>query len=214
MKKPGLFITFEGIEGVGKSTAMKFINGQLQFRHIDYVINREPGGTEISEHIRQVLLQHHQETMAADTELLLMFACRAQNIIQVIKPALQRGEWVVSDRFTDASYAYQGFGRGISRERIAALAEWVQGDLQPDITFLLDAPAQIGFERLKNRRSKDRIESEGIEFFERVRQGYLQLAANSPERFRIIKADLPLVDVQKQLLLELNQAMTHIDGLG
>lgn len=205
MMKSHYFISFEGIEGVGKSTAIKFFNAQLNLRHIDFVVNREPGGTEISESIRHVLLDHHQESMCLETELLLMFACRAQNIAQVIKPALAAGQWVVSDRFTDASYAYQGYGRGMPVARIAELADWVHGDLQPDITFLLDAPVNIGIDRLKNRRSKDRIESERIEFFERVRQGYLTLAAAAPERFRIIDATLPLADVQQQLLTELHE---------
>ena len=199
------FISFEGIEGVGKSTAIKFFNSQLNIRHIDYVVNREPGGTEISESIRHVLLNHHREAMCLETELLLMFACRAQNVVQVIKPALESGKWVITDRFTDASYAYQGFGRGMPLTRITELANWVHGDLQPDITFLLDAPAHIGFERLRNRKSKDRIESERLEFFERVRKGYLQLAADAPGRFRIIRADVPLIEVQQQLLAELDK---------
>lgn len=202
--KTNYFISFEGIEGVGKSTAIKFFTAQLSLRQIDFVLNREPGGTEISEDIRRVLLHHHQEPMYLDTELLLMFACRAQNIAQVIKPAQSKGQWVISDRFTDASYAYQGYGRGMSLSKIAALADWVHGDLQPDITFLLDAPVQVGIERLRNRRSKDRIESERLEFFERVRQGYLQLAAQAPQRFRIIDADQPMNEVHQQLLSVLN----------
>ena len=202
------FISFEGIEGVGKSTAIKFFNAQLNIRQISFVVNREPGGTEISENIRNVLLSHHQEQMYLDTELLLMFACRAQNIAQIIKPALEAGKWVISDRFTDASYAYQGYGRGMPMSRISALADWVHGSLQPDITFLLDAPAHVGIERLKNRRGRDRIESERLEFFERVRLGYLTLAAQAPERFRIINADRPLPDVQQQLLSELNKIIT------
>ncbi len=203
--KSNYFISFEGIEGVGKSTAIKFFTAQLSARHIDFALNREPGGSEISEDIRHVLLNHHSDLMCLETELLLMFACRAQNINQVIKPALQSGKWVITDRFTDASYAYQGYGRGMPAAKIAALADWVQGHLQPDITFLLDAPAHVGLERLKNRRNKDRIESEAIEFFERVRQGYLQLAAAEPQRFRLIHAGEPLIDVQQQLLSELDK---------
>lgn len=205
MSSQAYFVSFEGIEGVGKSTAIKFFNKQLTQRNISFVLNREPGGVKISENIRHVLLAHYDEPMSLDTELLLMFACRSQNVEQVIRPALQRGEWVISDRFTDASYAYQGFGRGMPLSRIAELASWVHGALTPDITFLLDAPAKIGIERLKNRRSKDRIESEKIEFFERVRQGYLQLAEQSPQRFRVINADQTLAEVQQQLLLELNR---------
>jgi dTMP kinase len=201
------FISFEGIEGVGKSTAIKFFTAQLSRRQIQFVLNREPGGVKISESIRHVLLAHYNESMSLDTELLLMFACRAQNIQQVIQPALQLGEWVISDRFTDASYAYQGFGRGMPLSRIDALANWVHSGLKPDITFLLDAPATLGIERLRNRRSKDRIESEHIEFFERVRQGYLQLASESPDRFRVINAAVPLAQVQQQLLAELNQLL-------
>jgi dTMP kinase len=199
----GHFISFEGIEGVGKSTAIKFFNTQLTSRHIDFVVNREPGGTEISEDIRHILLDHHEEPMSLDTELLLMFACRAQNVARVIKPALQSGRWVISDRFTDASYAYQGYGRGLSIERIRLLAEWVHGDLQPDITFLLDAPPDVGVLRLKNRRHKDRIESEDLAFFTRVRDGYLALAASDPKRFRLIDASQSLPGVHQQLLAEL-----------
>lgn len=208
MGNRGVFISLEGIEGVGKSTAVQFLSDQLHLRGIDFVINREPGGTEISEAVRQVLLGHYTEKMCSDTELLLMFACRAQNIVQCIEPALAAGRWVISDRFTDASFAYQGYGRGISRARIAALAQWVHGDLQPDITFLLDAPAAIGFERLKGRRMKDRIESERLEFFEQVRAGYLELAAQFPDRFRLIHADRPLPEVQQHL----QDALDHIAG--
>ncbi|MBS0352209.1 MAG: dTMP kinase [Proteobacteria bacterium] len=202
------FISFEGIEGVGKSTAIKWVMAYLANLNIDFVVNREPGGTEISEDIRQVLLQHHPELMSLETELLLMFACRSQNVSQVVKPALQTGKWVISDRFTDASYAYQGYGRGMALEKIASLAQWVHGDLKPDITFLLDAPVDIGFERLKKRRNKDRIESEDLGFFERVRQGYLTLAKNEPNRFRLVQADRPLAEVQQQLLKELNKLIT------
>jgi dTMP kinase len=205
MMKSHFFISFEGIEGVGKSTAIKWVIAHLSQLKIDFVVNREPGGTEISEDIRQVLLQHHTEPMSLETELLLMFACRSQNVSQVVKPALQSSKWVISDRFTDASYAYQGYGRGMPLEKIASLAQWVHGDLQPDVTFLLDAPVEVGFERLKKRRNKDRIESEAFEFFERVRQGYLTLAKNNPQRFCIIQADRPLAEVQQQLSLKIKQ---------
>jgi len=199
------FISFEGIEGVGKSTAIKFFKTQLNHFHIDFVLNREPGGTEISENIRRILLDHYSEAMSLDTELLLMLACRAQNIQHVILPALKNNLWVISDRFTDASYAYQGYGRGMPLERIKALAHWVHGDLKPNFTFLLDAPAEVGMGRLRNRLNKDRIEIERLEFFERVRQGYLELAAAEPERFRIINADRSLMEVQQQILFELNK---------
>ncbi len=201
----GKFISLEGIEGVGKSTALKFLSQQLTARQIAYIINREPGGTEISEAIRQILLRHYSENMAVDTELLLMFACRAQNLQQVIKPALQQGKWILSDRFTDASFAYQGYGRGMAENRIEVLAHWVHADLQPDITFLLDAPVTISMARLQNRQAKDRFEIEKIEFFEKVRKGYLQLAAKYPQRYRVISANRPLVQVQQQLVHELDK---------
>jgi dTMP kinase len=206
----GYFISFEGIEGVGKSTAIKFFNAQLLARGIKFVVNREPGGTPIAENIRQVLLNHHEDPMCLETELLLMFACRAQNVQQVIRPALQSGQWVITDRFNDASYAYQGYGRGMPMAKIAGLADWVLGDLQPDITFLLDAPVSIGIGRLKNRRNKDRIESEHLEFFERVRQGYLILAAAAPQRFCIIDASVPLSEVQRQLMSELKRILSNV----
>lgn len=195
----GFFITIEGGEGVGKSTAIKAITQFLQSADIDYVLTREPGGTEIAEAIRQVLLNKYTEPMCADTELLLMFAGRAQNISQVIKPALQKGQWIVSDRFVDASFAYQGGGRGIDLQRIAELAKWTIGDLQPDMTILLDAPVEIGFHRIQNRGAKDRIESEGLDFLQRVRDQYLQLAKQYPQRFRVIDADQALEKVHADI---------------
>ncbi len=184
--KRGRFISFEGIEGVGKSTAIQFVREELDAARIPYIVTREPGGTPIAEAIRHVLLTHYDEKMSADTELLLMFAGRAQNIAQVILPALQRGQWVLSDRFTDASFAYQGGGRGIAESHIADLAKWVQGGLKPDLTVLLDAPVSVGLSRVTSRGAKDRIETEGLEFFERVRKTYLQLAEREPQRFRVI----------------------------
>src|SRR3990167_6081596 len=161
-KKRGCFISVEGIEGVGKTTMLPVIRECLETAGIIYVDTREHGGTPVAEAIRHVLLSHYQETMSPDTELLLMFAGRAQNIKQVILPALQAGRWIVSDRFTDASFAYQGGGRGIDNRHIAELAKWVQGDLQPDLTILLDAPADVGVSRVQSRGAKDRIEAEGI----------------------------------------------------
>lgn len=199
MSNKSCFITVEGIEGVGKSTIIDYVKQLLNEASIDHVCTREPGGTDIAEAVRKVLLQKHEEIMSPDAELLLMFAGRAQNIAQVILPALQRGQWVISDRFTDASFAYQGGGRGIPLKHIAELAEWVQGDLQPDITLLLDAPVDIGFSRIQSRGIKDRIEQEGIEFFERVRERYLVRAAKYPERFHIINANQRLADVKKQV---------------
>lgn len=198
--KKGLFISVEGGEGVGKSTAMKAITDYLQSAEIDFVLTREPGGTEIAEAIRQVLLQNYTESMHVDTELLLMFACRAQNVAKVILPALQAGQWVVTDRFADASFAYQGGGRGIAMQRIAQLSQWVLGDLQPDITILLDAPVAVGLARIKDRGAQDRIESEGIEFLNRVRNTYLDLAKRFPHRYHVVQADQSLANVHQQII--------------
>ena len=195
----GRFITLEGVEGAGKSTILEFIKEELAAVGTTCVVTREPGGTPIAEAIRQVLLSKHEEIMCPDTELLLMFAGRAQHISQVILPALQRGEWVVSDRFTDASFAYQGGGRGVPLSHIRELASWVQGELQPDMTLLLDIPVDIGFSRLSLRGAKDRIESEGIDFFERVRERYLIRAGKFPERFRVINANQEIDLVKQQV---------------
>lgn len=182
------FITLEGIEGAGKTTALRHLCDYLKELSIDYVLTREPGGTVIAEEIRHLLLQASNESMCPDTELLLMFAGRAQNIAQVIRPALNQGKWVVSDRFTDASFAYQGGGRQIAFRHIEELAQWVQGDLKPDLTFLLDLPVETGISRIQGRGAKDRIEREGLVFFERVREAYLMLAAKEPERIQCIDA--------------------------
>jgi len=193
------FITIEGVEGVGKSTARDFIQNVLDEANIAYVSTREPGGTPIAEEIREVLLKQHNEIMSPHTELLLMFAGRAQNISHVIHPALQRGQWVISDRFTDASFAYQGSGRGVPLEEIRELEQWVQGDLQPDLTILLDAPVEVGMARIQKRNTKDRIEQEGIDFFKRVRERYLIRAKKFPSRFCVINAEQPLAQVQEEI---------------
>ncbi len=200
----GRFITIEGIEGVGKSTAREFIEQYLREKNIQYALTREPGGTPIAEDIRQILLKNREEMMSTDTELLLFFAGRSQNISQVIQPALQRGEWVISDRFTDASFAYQGSGRGVPLRHIRDLAEWVQGDLNPNITLLLDAPVDVALARIVQRGTKDRIESEAEAFFERVRERYLIRASKFPERFRVIDATQDIAQVQQQIINILN----------
>lgn len=205
----GFFITLEGIEGVGKSTCLKFLQHYLSKRNINPVITREPGGTPIAEAIRKVLLSPHQEPVCHDTELLLMFAGRAQHISQIILPALQNGQWVLCDRFTDASYAYQGGGRGIPLERIAALEQWVQGDLRPDLTLLFDAPVNTALMRMKKRGKPDRIETEQKHFFTRVRNCYLERAAQEPQRFRIINARKPLAVVKQQLQRIIEEVITH-----
>ena len=172
-------------------------------------MKREPGGTAFAESIRQLLLNPQQEIVAEDTELLLMFAARAQHIAEVINPNLEQGRWVLSDRFTDASYAYQGGGRGIDSKRITVLEEWVQGTLKPDLTILLDAPVEIALTRMKNRDTPDRIEQEQQSFFQRVRDCYLQRAKAEPNRFRIIDASLPLAEVEKNITNILAKYLQH-----
>ena len=162
MSMQGKFITLEGGEGAGKSTNISFIQDYLQQRDIEVVLTREPGGTALSEQIREILLDHKQDNMNSDTELLLMFAARAQHLAEVIRPALQAGRWVICDRFTDATYAYQGGGRGIATARIAQLEQWVQGELRPDMTLIFDLPVQTGLERAGNRSSPDRFEQEDL----------------------------------------------------
>ncbi len=195
----GRFITLEGSEGSGKSTNLAFIHQQLQAAGLDVILTREPGGTPLGEEIRGLLLDHRNNAMHSDTELLLMFAARAQHINEIILPALERGQWVLCDRFTDATYAYQGAGRGIDEARIAQLEQWVQGDLRPDLTFFLDLPVDQGLARAGERGEPDRFEREQIDFFERVRQGYLSQAEHHPERYRLVDASLPLEQVQAQL---------------
>ena len=205
----GRFISFEGIEGIGKTTALSYVREKLDTASIPYVVTREPGGTPIAEAIRHILLDHYTEVMCPDTELLLMFAGRVQNIAQVVLPALQGGKWVLSDRFTDASFAYQGGGRGIPDAHIEALAKWVRGDLKPDITLLLDAPAVVGLSRVNSREgTKDRIEAEGLGFFKRVRESYLTMARREPKRFRVIYADQEVSLVKEQVLRAIKPLLT------
>ena len=176
----GKFITLEGIEGAGKSSQRVFIQEFLQRAGKTVLLTREPGGTALGEKIRALLLDHRNKEMASDTELLLMFAARAQHLAQVICPALARGDWVLCDRFTDATYAYQGGGRGISSARIAAMETWVQGELRPDLTLLLDVTEDIGLQRAGQRSTPDRFERERVEFFARVRGAYLEMAKTTP----------------------------------
>lgn len=204
MMRP-LFITVEGIEGVGKSTAAHMLHDLLLERNIPVTLTREPGGTKIGEQIRAVLLNLESEAMVSMTELLLLFAARAQHIEQVINPALASGQWVVCDRFTDASYAYQGGGREIAMQKIATLEQLVHSDLQPDHTLLLDAPVELGLQRAKQRGELDRIEQEQVEFFNRVRQTYLQLAENSAERFHQFDAAKSLDEMRQWLTAFIDQ---------
>ena len=193
----GKFITLEGAEGVGKTTNREFIRRCIEMSGHSVVVTREPGGTPLAEQIRDLLLERREAGMTSDTELLLMFAARAEHLARVIQPALDAGQWVLCDRFTDATYAYQGGGRGIPSSRIAALEEWVQGDLRPDLTLLLDLPVAEGLQRAGKRSSPDRFESEQVAFFEKVRQAYLALAQQHPARYRVIDAAQPLEVVQQ-----------------
>ena len=203
----GLFITVEGIEGVGKTTNMDYVHKALTTAGIEVVLSREPGGTELGEKIRGLLLDHRNGSMVDDTELLLMFAARAQHLAEVIEPALAAGKWVLCDRFTDATYAYQGGGRGIAMRRIAELEQWVQADLRPDATLLLDAPVEIGLARAASRpQAADRFEREKQLFFEKVRQAYLDMAAQQPQRYHIIDASQPL----EQVKIALNHIMHQL----
>lgn len=203
----GLFITLEGPEGAGKTTNRAYLAEQLQAQGFRVTLTREPGGTALAEQIREILLAPHDEPMAVDTELLLMFAARAQHLAQVIVPALAEGHIVICDRFTDATYAYQGGGRGLDCSRIAVLEQFVQGDLRPDLTLLFDLPVAAGLARAAARGQLDRFEQEQQNFFEAVRQAYLQRAKNDPERFRLVDAQLSLPEVQKSLDIYLKEIM-------
>lgn len=196
----GKFITLEGGEGVGKTTNLKFIKHYLEQHNIPVVTTREPGGTPLAEKIRQLLLDNDSEAVSETAELLLIFAARAQHIKHVIEPALAEGTWVICDRFTDATYAYQGGGRNMRVSTIESLENWVQGALRPDLTILLDAPVEIGLERARLRSAFDRFESEKTNFFEQVRRAYLLQLELNPQRIKLIKANQPLIDVQKALI--------------
>lgn len=196
----GKFITIEGSEGAGKSTNIRFVQNYLTEKNIDFISTREPGGTPIAEKIRDLLLDKANTDLCSDTELLLMFAARAQHLNELIIPALKAGKWVLSDRFTDASYAYQGGGRGLSMNKIAQLEQFVQGDLRPDATILLDIPVEKGMERVRNRGETDRFEQETLSFFNRIRDAYLLLAKENPQRFHIIDTQPTIPEVESQLV--------------
>jgi dTMP kinase len=192
----GKFITIEGTEGVGKTTNIDFIQAWLLEQNIEFLATREPGGTPLAEQIRQLLLTPSDEKICDTAELLLMFAGRAQHLDQVILPSLDAGKWVVCDRFTDATYAYQGTGRGMDSTLIEHLEHLVQGVLRPDLTLILDIPVEIGLKRASDRSAPDRFEQEQVEFFERVRQGYLNTAGKDPQRYAVIDASQSLDGVQ------------------
>ena len=195
----GLFITLEGPEGAGKSTNREYLAECLRAQGVEVLLTREPGGTPLAERIRELLLAPTDEIMCADTELLLMFAARAQHLDAVIRPALRRDVVVLCDRFTDATYAYQGGGRGLSFERIGILEDFVQGTLRPDLTLVFDLPVEVGLSRAAARGQLDRFEQEGRAFFEAVRKTYLQRAAAAPSRYKVIDAGQPLAQVQQAL---------------
>lgn len=194
------FVTVEGGEGVGKSTNLEFVRCLIEGRGFEVVVTREPGGTPAAERIRELLLAHGEETMPPIAELLLFFAARSLHVANVIRPALARGAWVVCDRFTDTTRAYQGSGRGLDAELIERLAAHVHPGLEPDLTLLLDAPAEIGGARALRRGKADRMEQEQREFHARVREGYLALAARWPERIVVIDAARPITDVQTAIV--------------
>jgi dTMP kinase len=196
---PGKFITIEGGEGAGKSTMMQRVAAWLGAHGHRVVQTREPGGTELAEKVRDILLDKNTVGLSGQAELLLVFAARAQHLAELIRPALQRGETVLCDRFTDATWAYQGGGRGLPREDIATLERLVHGDLQPDLTLLLDVPVEQGLQRASRRSATDRFEKESAEFFERVRRVYLDRAATAPERFALIDASGSLETVWPQV---------------
>ena len=208
--KKGFFITFEGGEGTGKSTQIERVRSGLVGRGIEVVVTREPGGTEIAEHIRKLLLTPNQEELTMTTELLLMFAARAQHLEHVILPGLRAGKWVLCDRFTDATYAYQHGGRNADLVWIQSLEQMVQDGLKPDLTLLFDAPVSVTMERAIKRGKLDRFEQEGIDFMERVRETYLALAKQGQGRFRIIDASATV----DQVTIAVMDALAPLLGTG
>ncbi|MDO9054251.1 MAG: dTMP kinase [Gallionella sp.] len=191
------FITFEGVDGAGKSTHLAWFSDALRQRGADVIVTREPGGTPLGEQLREMLLN---QPMSIGTEALLMFAARLEHVEQVIKPALVSGKWVISDRFSDASFAYQGGGRGMDWEKLRQLEQWVHADLQPDLTLFFDVPVDVARQRLSNNVSLDRFEQEQDVFFERVRAGYHRRVAENPQRYAVIDAAQTLAAVQQQLV--------------
>lgn len=195
----GRLITVEGGEGAGKTTQLIFMRDFLEQAGYPVTLTREPGGTRLGEELRALLLGHRDDGMALKTETLLMFAARAEHLERVIGPALAAGQWVLCDRFTDATYAYQGGGRGLPMAQIAVLEDWVQGDLRPDLTLLLDLPVAVGRARAGERGPADRFERETVEFFERVRAAYRDRAQQHPDRYRIVDAAQPIAIVRAEV---------------
>lgn len=212
MKTDARFITLEGIEGAGKSSCLKVVTELLQNAGHEVLVTREPGGTPLGEELRNLLLGHKHAGMADDTELLLMFAARAEHLRNKIEPAIQAGQWVLCDRFTDATYAYQGGGRGLDTRKIKRLEDWVQQGVKPDLTLLLDLPVATGLERASSRSAPDRIESEASGFFQRVREAYLAIAAEEPERVKVIDASRSFSNVTDQLREQLRGLLSGTPG--
>jgi len=195
----GKFITIDGLEGAGKSTQIDFIKKYLSDRNRDVFLTREPGGTDLGERLRALLLDKNIDAMNPDTELLLMFAARNEHVKKVIVPKLEKGVWVISDRFTDASYAYQGGGRGIPLERIGELEQWTLQDFVPDMTFLLDLDVELGLSRVEKRGEKDRFEEEHKDFFNKVREIFSNRASKYPERIKLIDASKNIDETSSQI---------------
>lgn len=194
---PGKFITFEGIDGAGKSSHLAHVSKLIQAQGLTVVTTREPGGTPLGEKLRELLLH---EPMHLETEAMLMFAARREHLVEVIEPALARGEWVICDRFSDATYAYQGGGRGLDKQKFSKLEQWVHGHLQPDLTFLFDLPPAVAEKRIAAQgRDLDRFEQERTDFHVRVRQAYLERAASAPNRIKVINADQSLELIKTQI---------------
>lgn len=205
--RSGKFITVEGTEGVGKSTNLAFVKDWLEGRGLEVLVTREPGGTPLAEEIRSLLLANRNEPVAHGTELLLIFAARAQHLAQVIVPALARGAWVLCDRFTDSTYAYQGGGRGFDRDSIGVLEQLVQGDLRPDLTLILDIEVELGLSRARQRSEPDRFEGEDARFFQQVRAVYADLVTRAPERYAVVDAGQPLPAVQADIAQALEKLL-------
>ena len=212
MRRKGLFITVEGVEGAGKSTNIRVIEEFLSERKLDYILTREPGGTLIAEEIRELLLKHHEEKMDATTELLLIFAARAQHLSTKIRQTLTEGTWVLCDRFTDATYAYQGAGRGLDVKLISQLERLVQDNLRPDLTVIFDLDPSVGLERARQRGQLDRIESQKLEFFQRVREGYQNIAFREGDRCLLIDASQTRETVRQSLRAALENRMQAFLG--
>jgi dTMP kinase len=216
--QPGKFITVEGGEGVGKSTQIAAVRTAVEAAGFVTLMTREPGGTERAERIRDLLLTPTNESMPPICELLLMFAARSSHVENLIRPALQRGTWVICDRFTDATYAYQGAGRGVPREHIATLESLVQGSLRPDFTLLLDAPVELSMQRARTRNAKrgeaegDRFERERVEFFERIRNAYLDIARAEPRRVVVVDASLNVEKVQTMVTRAIDEFINRVSG--